>query len=233
MVVPQSPERIIAQATAHTLSARQGVLLKSNGGAMSKQAVILVTRDATLDDLSTQDYRDIYDELRERDDRNNSYAVSLDKFVTLVSSQYSKAQWSKYHNGETTLTRTMRNELRRCVGLKPLPPTVAEATANASPDAAVWSIGDGPAEHVIMVTTPEPITLHVNGAVTVASDDAQMPRNAGYNGQGATKTPQRYRTRPTASEVQNRRREALGAKWSEVIECGLKTLEEAEPINYR
>ena len=62
------------------------------------EPVTLVTRDATLDDLSTQDYRDIYDELREKDDRNGSYAVSLDKFVTLVSSQYSKAQWSKSKN---------------------------------------------------------------------------------------------------------------------------------------
>jgi len=189
------------------------------------QSVTLVTRDATLDDLSTQDYRDIYDELRERDDRNNSYAVSLDKFVTLVSSQYSKAQWSKYHNGETTLTRAMRNELRRCVGVKLLPPTVAEATANASPDAAVWSIGDGPAEHVIMVTTPEPITLHVNGAVTVASDDAQMPRNGGYNAQGATKRHETYRTRPTATKTQDARRSALGVKWAEVIERGLAALE--------
>lgn len=189
------------------------------------QPVTLVTRDATLDDLSMQDYRDIYDELRERDDRNNSYAVSLDKFVTLVSSQYSKAQWSKYHNGETTLTRAMRNELRRCVGLKPLPPTVAEATATASPDAAVWSIGDGPAEHVIMVTASEPLTLHVNGAVSVADYAAGMPCNTGYNGQGATKSPQRYRTRPTASEAQNKRREALGVKWAEIIERGLCALE--------
>jgi hypothetical protein len=189
------------------------------------QSVTLVTRDATLDDLSTQDYRDIYDELRERDDRNGSYAVSLDKFVTLVSSQYSKAQWSKYHNGETTLTRAMRNELRRCVGVKLLPPTVADATATASPDAAVWSIGDGPAEHVIMVTTQEPVTLHVNGAVTVASNDVQMPRNTGYNGQGSTKSHETYRTRPTATKAQDERRSALGAKWAEVIERGLAALE--------
>lgn len=189
------------------------------------QPVTLVTRDATLDDLSTQDYRDIYDELRERDECNNSYAVSLDKFVALVTSQYSKAQWSKYHNGEATLTRTMRNELRRCVGLKLLPPTVAEATATASPDAAVWSIGDGPAETVILVTTQEPMLLHVNGAVSMASADAQMPRNGSYNGQGATKQPRKYTTRPTASEAQNQRRVALGVKWAEIIERGLCALE--------
>ncbi|MBK8800385.1 MAG: hypothetical protein IPM07_30710 [Anaerolineales bacterium] len=189
-------------------------------------SVTLVTRDATLDDLSTQDYRDIYDELREKDDCNGSYAVSLDKFVTLVLSQYSKAQWSKYHNGETTLTRAMRNELRRCVGLKPLPPTVAEATATASPDAAVWQVGDGPADSVILVTGTEPIMLHVNGAVSVADYTAGMPRNTGYNGQGATKRHEAYRTRPTATKAQDARRSALGVKWAEVIERGLKALEQ-------
>lgn len=192
------------------------------------QPVTLVTRDATLDDLSTQDYRDIYDELRERDECNNSYAVSLDKFVALVTSQYSKAQWSKYHNGEAALTRTMRNELRRCVGLKLLPPTVAEATATASPDAAVWSIGDGPADHVIMVTSTEPMLLHVNGAVSVASSAAQMAQNDAVTAVTRTVVPRKYYARPTASEAQNERRVALGVKWAEIIERGLSTLESAQ-----
>jgi hypothetical protein len=190
--------------------------------------VTLVTRDATLDDLSTADYRDIYDELREKDDCNGSYAVSLDKFVTLVSSQYSKAQWSKYHNGETVLTRNMRNELRRCVGVKLLPPTVAEATATASPDAAVWQVGDGPAEHVIMVTTQEPITLHVNGAVSVGEAQPKQDASAHVTGVTRTTAPRKYYARPTASEAQENRRLALGVKWAEIIEAGLKALEASE-----
>lgn len=189
-------------------------------------SINLVTRDATLDNLSTQDYRDIYDELREKDERNNSYAVSLDKFVTLVSSAYSKAQWSKYHNGETVLTRTMRNELRRCVGLKVLPPTVAEATASASPDAAVWQVGEGPAEHVIMVTTQEPITLHVNGAVSVASSAAQMAQDDAVTAVTRTVAQRRQYTRPTATDEQDARRIALGVKWKKVIERGLTALEQ-------
>jgi hypothetical protein len=189
------------------------------------QLVALVTKDATLDDLSTQDYRDIYDELREKHDVTGVYAVSLDKFVTLVSSQYSKAQWSKYHNGETTLTRTMRNELRRCVGLKVLPPTVAEATAAASPDAAVWQIGDGPAEHVIMVTGVEPMTLHVNGAVSVADQKAHMPQDDAVTAITRTVAPRKHYTRPVATDEQDARRNALGVKWAEIIEAGLKALE--------
>ena len=190
------------------------------------QPVICITRDATLDDLSTQDYRDIYDELRERDEAAGTYAVSLDKFVTLVTSSYSKAQWSKYHNGETTLTRTMRNELRLCVGLKPLPPTVAEATSTASPDAAVWQVGNGPAEHVIMVTTQEPMTLHVNGAVSVVGTEPQSQRDGVVTAVTRTKPPEPYRTRPTATEAQNRRRAALGVKWAQIIERGLAALEQ-------
>ena len=192
---------------------------------MTNNAVTLVTRDATLDDLSASDYRDIYDELRQRDSESGTYVVSLDKFVTLVTSTYSKAQWSKYHNGEATLTRTMRNELRRCVGLKLLPPTVAEATAAASPDAAVWQVGEGAAEHVIMVTTHRPITLHVNGAVSVADSVAHTPASDDVTPVTRAVAPRRYYARPTASATQNERRVRLGAKWTQVIEAGLDALE--------
>ena len=190
-----------------------------------KPFVTMVTRDATLDDLSLTDYRDIYDELRGRDPVTGAYAVSLDKFVTLVTSAYSKAQWSKYHNGETTLTRAMRNELRRTVGLAPLPPTVAEATAAASPDAAVWQVGDGPAEHVIMVTTPEPIALHVNGAVSVVSTETESQQNARVTGVTRTPAQRRHYARPTATEAQNNRRLALCVQWREIIDAGLAALE--------
>ena len=152
-------------------------------------------------------------------------AVSLDKFVTLVTSQYSKAQWSKYHNGEATLTRTMRNELRRCVGVKVLPPTVAEAAATASPDAAVWQVGVGPADSVILVTGTEPMTLHVNGAVSVADSAAQTVENAHVTPVTGTRRQRTYCTRPTASEAQNNRRVALGVRWAEIIERGLSALE--------
>jgi hypothetical protein len=55
--------------------------------------------------------------------------MSLDAFVTAVRSTFSKAQWSKYHNGQAPLNRTMRNELRTAVGLPLLPPTLAEVNA--------------------------------------------------------------------------------------------------------
>ena len=190
-----------------------------------KPFVTMVTRDATLDDLSLTDYRDIYDELRGRDPITGAYAVSLDKFVTLVTSAYSKAQWSKYHNGETTLTRTMRNELRRTVGLAPLPPTVAEATAAASPDAAVWQVGQGPADSVIMVTGTEPITLRVNGAVSVVDVQVESPASAHVTEVTRTKRQRKYFPRYTATEAQNNRRLTLSVGWREIIEAGLTALE--------
>lgn len=172
----------------------------------------MITRDATLDDLSAQDYADIFAEIRER--------MSLDKFCALVSSAYSKAQWSKYEHGGIAPTRTMRNELRRAVGRPELPPTVAEATAQASPDAAVWRVGDGVPEHVIMVTNA-PVTLRVNGAVEVVPGMPEVTE---------VTVPPRPRTRyvrPCIPERYAKRLAGLpsGSTWLDVIEAGFRTLE--------
>lgn len=175
--------------------------------------VTLVTRDATLDDLSTGDYRDIFNELREK--------MSLDKLVAFLGSQYSKAQWSKYeHSVDFVLTRTMRNELRHGVGLPALPLTVEEATRQASPDAAVWRVGDGVPEHILLVGA-EPITLYVDSGVQVVTSESRVTRVT------AGSTPRKRYARPCVSESQNRRFLALpsGSTWSAVIEAGLTALE--------
>jgi hypothetical protein len=185
--------------------------------------VTLVTRDATLDDLSLSDYRDMVVELRG--------SMSIDKMIVALNSVWSKPLWAKVEKGEAIPNRSQRNELRafftkmKFRDLPPLPPTVAEATGTASPDAAVWQVGDGPAEHVIMVTTAQPMTLHVNGAVTVASDNAQNARNPGDNGLGRVRRQRRYIARPSVSEAQYGRYLALGAKWTDVIDAGLFMLE--------
>lgn len=177
------------------------------------QTVTLVTRDATLDDLSTGDYRDIFNELREK--------MSLDKLVDLLHSQYSKAQWSKFeHSPEMMLTRNMRNELRSGVGLPPLPLTVEQATRQASPDAAVWKVGEGVPEHVIMVGS-EPVTLHVNSGVTVVEPQAHVTMVT------VGSTMRKRYIRPCVSQEQNRRFLALPVRssWGEIIEVGLAVLE--------
>lgn len=179
--------------------------------------VTLLTRDATLDDLSLSDYRDMLTEVREK--------MSLDKMLLELGSEFSKAQWWKVEKGETQPNRKMRNELRAYFGKPPLPPTVAEATATASPDAAVWSIGDGPAEHVIMVTTQAPLTLCVNGAVSVADHVAETPRYPGNMAPGKARRQRRYVTRPTPSEAQVERFGRLATTWRTVIDAGLAALE--------
>ncbi len=191
---------------------------------MEPETVVLVTRDATLDTLSEQDYWDIYHfELRRWNEVEQKYDISGERLVEMIGSKFTKALWGKWgawHNspdlerGPCPLNRAMRNELRTAVGQPLLPPTVAEATANASPDASVWAVGDAPAEHVIMVGTTEGITLHVNGTVTV--------REIGHV--TTVTRPQRTRkpiVRPVATPRQNERRLALGDSWDEVIEDGL------------
>ena len=172
----------------------------------------LLTKDATLDDLSASDYRDIFNELREK--------MSLDKLIALLHSQYSKAQWSKFeHHPDMVLTRTMRNELRSGVGLPTLPPTIEQAIGQASPDAAVWRVGEGTPEHLIMVGS-EPITLHVNSGVSVVAPEAHVTIVTA--GQVRRK---RY-ARPCVSESQNRRFLALPVRsWGDVIEAGLTVWE--------
>lgn len=180
---------------------------------------ILLTRDATLDDMSASDYRDMYDEVRGKGVvADREYLHSLDQFIVMVRSEYSKGHWSRYHRGELVLTRTMRNELRRAMGQKLLPPTVAEATAAASPDAAVWQVGEGVPDIVIMLPHGDPITLHVNGSASVV--DAQQPAHGAVRPRTRTQRSARY----TTSQMQRRR--ALCVSWRAVVDAGLTALEQ-------
>lgn len=182
------------------------------------QPVTLVTKDATLDDLSLSDYVDMVQDLRT--------SLSLEKLITVLGSQYSKPLWAKVEKGEVAPNRNQRNELRRYYGMPPLPQTVADAVGeNTSPDASVWKVGDGVASSVIMVTTQEALTLHVNGAVSVVSTEVQSQRNAHVTEVTRTKRQRKYCPRYTATEAQNNRRLALSANWREIIDAGLTALE--------
>ncbi len=188
-------------------------------------AVTLVTKDATLDDLSTQDYRDIYHELcrLSPDGKRTKDSLSLGDLVILLQSQYSRAMWHQYEKHERQLNRAMRNELRGAMGMPLLPPTVAEAAAQASPDAAVWSVGDGVPEHVIMVSDT-PVTLYVNGSVSTVAPKCDV-----------TEVTRARRTRKPCvrvwvPETQNERFlrlcDGLGElTWREVQEAGLQHYE--------
>jgi hypothetical protein len=175
--------------------------------------VTLVTQDATLDEFSVSDYRDMVIELL------GTY--SLRQLDDMTGNICSPALWAKVQHGKAVPNRKQRNALRKLYNRAPLPPTVADAVSVASPDAAVWAVGDGVPEHVIMVAGVEPVTLHVNGAVTVAQKSPVTPVT---NGKAERKPRIRY-SRPCATKTQQERRIAVGATWAEVIEAGLKAWE--------
>lgn len=176
--------------------------------------VTFVTQHATADSLSDADYRDIYEELR-------NVAGSLDKFVALTGSRYSKALWAKYHNGEASLNRTQRSELRVAVGLAALPYTVEEAAGTADPDALVVRIGDDKPHSIIMVATRKELEISVNGAITAKeTQGAPIARVT-----SVTRRHRKHYVRPVATEAQEERRAATGVSWREVIEAGLTAVE--------
>jgi hypothetical protein len=186
--------------------------------------VTLVTKDATLDDLSDGDYREIYEELcrLSPEGKRTKDSLSFDKFMASIGSHFSKALWAKYENGEVRLNRAQRNELRAAMNLPLLPPTVADATAQASPDAAVWSVGDGVPEHVIMVSDT-PVTLHVNGAVSTVAQTSNV------TGVTRGKFQRKRYVRPCVPfEYAERLAGLVGVSWQDVFERGLQAYENAQ-----
>ena len=135
-----------------------------------------VTRNATQDNLTPNDYRDIYQELRGHDETTGKYAMSLDKFVAAIKSAYSKAAWSKYHRGAADLNRNMRNELRCAVGVDLLPPTVTEVTSAIDADALIAQYGEAQANRALLVGSDvESATVYVNGDFTVVKSPQDTP----------------------------------------------------------
>ena len=130
--------------------------------------VTLITRSAGTDDLSEQDYRDIYEEVNPRD-ANGKPRYSLDKFVSHIASHYTKATWSNWLADKHPSTRIMRAELRAAMDLKPLPPTIAELALLVDEHAEIWAVGDGPKNRVILASKEDRVQIHTNGVVTAHS----------------------------------------------------------------
>lgn len=189
--------------------------------------VTTLTKDAERDSLSESDYRDIYEELRNFVPAENRYLVSLDEFVLLISSQYSKAAWSKYHRSELKLNRVMRNELRAAFRhLHPLPPTVIEAVAAADPNAEVVQVGsDLPARRVILVATAAALTLRVNGSVAVVQQGDEGTETGGAAPVTAvTRKRSTVSLPPPAFERINAARQAHDLSWEQLLDLAVAQL---------
>lgn len=82
------------------------------------------------DDLTPNDYIEIYQELRGYDPDRDAYALSVREFMERIGSAYSTGQWSKFHRGLILyVPRDMRNELRAAVGLPEAPMSLRDLAA--------------------------------------------------------------------------------------------------------
>lgn len=130
-------------------------------------------RPPGVDDLTPDDYRDMFEELRA--------GRSLRALVEDAGAPAGRiAYWSRYERGQYALPDWQgRNELRRLVGLAQLPRDPGELVVeNVSPAAAVWQVGPaGPAERVILVSAAGPLTIQLDA-------DAQAVEGASLTAQG-------------------------------------------------
>ncbi len=119
---------------------------------------IITLRQPGSDNLTPADYREIFDELR----ANRSLRALVE---TAGAAESRIAYWSRYQRKPAAVPDLAgRNELRRLVGLPELAPPAGDVvTAAVDPAAAVWQVGAGAADRVVLLATPGPLTIHVNG----------------------------------------------------------------------
>lgn len=171
------------------------------------------TANATVDDLSEQDYRDLYHELRGYDADAHTFAMSLRGFADFLQSSMSHAVWAKYDKQEASLTRRMKNELRQRAGLPLLPPTIEEAMHDVSEDAAVAVLAGtvGDLDQVVLGNRSDP-----RWGLLQRRDRAPVRQRP-------------KAVRPVVAVEAEERRRKLGIAWKDVIEAGLAALEAAGP----
>jgi len=175
------------------------------------ETIVTLTKNADQDKYEDDDYRDMFNELRT--------GKGLRPFVKMIDSVYSAAQWSKFDRGISPSTRTMRNELRRAVGLPELPLTVAESIAHVSPDAEVVSVTDAetPDRLILAFSGDEAKTISVNGEIAVGPGVTIVARQA------SAKPRRKYYRACLPVEFKAKIADS-GYTVSELIEIGLDTV---------
>jgi len=173
------------------------------------KAKLLTIAAELAEDLTEEDYRCIYSELREK--------CSLRQFAEFIHSDVSHAWWGRYEQRLAPLHHERRNELRRAVGLPELPWTVAQSLSNVSPNAAVWALGEQPAEHVVLVggDAPQELTMRLNGSLTVIEDAPQEARVMAHTAPRTRKTHRTVSVSHETWERLNSIRKSAGLSWEE------------------
>ena len=169
-----------------------------------------LTKNASRDEYTDDDYMEMYLELRA--------GKGLRPFVVMLESAYTAATWSKYERGLSAINRTMRQELRRAVGLPELMPTVTEAIAHVSPDAEVVSVTDAetPDRLILAFSGDEGKTIVLNGEITVNPGVTKVTSET-----IRTRTENYYR--PALSTEIKALVEADGRTIAAIIAAGLET----------
>lgn len=184
---------------------------------MSKNGIVVLTENATQDELTEAQYREIYDELRQ--------GGSLEAFVGKIGSMFSKALWSKFERGEAMLNREQKSELRRAVALKVRPPTVSHAVEeHADPDAQVVKIGDAPATRVLLLDA-KTYTIHC------APTGVSLTSPANGAGPHVTRVTRSTRGLSVPGKTYARLdalRRSLGLTWGEMLNRAADKLEQED-----
>lgn len=190
----------------------------------------LLTENATFDPYSNAEYKTMFEEGRglyvdEKGDQQ--WLMGYGKFCELVGmDEGSKAEWNRWYRDERgygttkSLSREYRNALRKLMNLPLLPPTVADAVAtNTSPDAAVYQVGEGVADKVILLTPQNgATTLYINGDVRLGMD---VPASDGGAVPSGTRS-RRAMYRPVLAPELKDRVEASGMSVQELIDYALE-----------
>ena len=168
--------------------------------------VTQVTKNAAIDTYTDTDYREMLDENWPLDEGGKR--ISLDKLIFHIDSSVSKAMWWKWQKGEGNLTRSMKNDLRRLVGLPELPPTVEAIAQALDPNIEVSQVGIP--THMLLI--PDDVVISTAGGKVKARSvtsvtDASRRTN--------------YR-RPWIKKEYRKVLDELGVSWEQVFEAGLQ-----------
>ena len=168
--------------------------------------VTQVTKNAAIDTYTDTDYREMLDENWPLDEGGKR--ISLDKLIFHIDSSVSKAMWWKWQKGEGNLTRSMKNDLRRLVGLPELPPTVEAIAQALDPNIEVSQVGIP--THMLLI--PDDVVISTAGGKVKArpvTSVTDASRRTNYR-------------RPWIKKEYRKVLDELGVSWEQVFEAGLQ-----------
>lgn len=168
--------------------------------------VTTLTKNAAVDEYTDTDYREMLDENWPLDDSGKR--ISLDKLMARIDSSVNKAMWWKWQKGEGNLTRSMKNDLRRLVGLAELPPTVEAIAQALDPNIEVSQVGIP--THMLLI--PDDVVISTAGGKVTARPVTSVT-DAGKR--------TTYR-RPWIKKEYRKVMDELGVSWEQVFEAGLQ-----------